>query len=80
MRREASLLTGPTSSWACSQSRDGSYYSVLLEYLRTGDLVVPQTMKMESVLREAEFCSISLNTYNKELELRHDGLFASIKT
>eukprot|EP01114_Cavostelium_apophysatum_P024179 TRINITY_DN9393_c0_g1_i1.p1 TRINITY_DN9393_c0_g1~~TRINITY_DN9393_c0_g1_i1.p1 ORF type:complete len:306 (-),score=51.70 TRINITY_DN9393_c0_g1_i1:121-972(-) len=55
--------------------RDGQYFTVLLEYLRTGDLVIPNGMKKSSVLREAEFYSIPITKNSKEQELRTDGMY-----
>jgi len=38
--------------------RDGKYFEPILEYLRTGDVVIPEGMVVSSVLREAEFFGI----------------------
>jgi len=39
--------------------RDGKYFECILEYLRTGDIVIPDAF-LDSVLREAEFYGIKL--------------------
>jgi len=39
--------------------RDGKYFEYILEYLRTGDIVIPDNYH-DSVLREAEFYGIKL--------------------
>uniref|UniRef100_A0A6B2LEQ8 Potassium channel tetramerisation-type BTB domain-containing protein n=1 Tax=Arcella intermedia TaxID=1963864 RepID=A0A6B2LEQ8_9EUKA len=38
--------------------RDGKYFEPILEFLRTGDVVVPKNMNLNSVIREAEFFGI----------------------
>lgn len=39
---------------------DGKYFEPLLEFLRTGQLVIPNTMDPRCVLRESEFYGIAL--------------------
>lgn len=54
----------------------GQYFQVLLEYLRTGDLVIPDNLRKESVMREAEFYNIPLLKPTKEVTLRNDGMYS----
>jgi len=39
--------------------RDGKYFETILEYLRTGDVVIPDGLAVSSVVREAEFYGVS---------------------
>jgi hypothetical protein len=40
--------------------RNGSYFAPILDYLRNGTLIVPQGLKLESILQEASFYSIDV--------------------
>lgn len=40
--------------------RDGEYFKPILEYLRTGELVIPDNMPLKCILREAQFYCIDL--------------------
>lgn len=56
--------------------RDGQYFAVLLEFLRTGELLVPPPLRREAVLREAAFYLIELDpaTTGKRRP-RNDGVY-----
>jgi len=57
--------------------RDGQYFSPILEYLRTGELVIPPNMEENSVLREADFYGVGLQAISKEgnLPIMDDGVY-----
>jgi hypothetical protein len=48
--------------------REGSYFGVILEYLRTGELFVPPTVPLIGVRREAEFYGIEIPTLAESVE------------
>jgi len=56
------LLNGKTASAKVGEhffiDRDGKYFEPILEYLRTGDVVIPKGMNVSSIVREAEFYGI----------------------
>lgn len=39
--------------------RDGNYFEPILNYLRTGQMIVPANIPKEAILIEAEFYSVS---------------------
>jgi hypothetical protein len=45
----------------------GQYFEPILEYLRTGDLIIPQHLSREAVQREADFYAIPLPSEKKTL-------------
>ena len=59
--------------------RDGQYFAVLLEYLRTGSVIIPPHMSVSSVHREAGFFEISLPPTAIHMppppQLRYDGIY-----
>lgn len=42
--------------------RDGQYFKVILEFLRTGDFVIPAHMDPACIAREAQFYSVEIPT------------------
>jgi len=61
--------------------RDGQYFSPLLEYLRTGDVEIPEHMSVSSVVREAEFYGIKypLCESSPSLSFINDEWLARVK-
>lgn len=59
--------------------RDGQYFAVLLEYLRTGQVIVPPYMSASSVQREAAYFEIALPPSAIQMppppQLRYDGIY-----
>jgi len=63
--------------------RDGKYFEPILEFLRTGELVIPQHFTRKAVQREADFYAISLPPEKKSIsdsgEMIQNGIFISTK-
>lgn len=55
--------------------RDGQYFAVLLEFLRTGDLIIPPPLRREAVLREAAFYLIDIEGPPTHPKPRTDGVY-----
>jgi len=55
--------------------RDGKYFEPILEYLRTGDVVIPRDISLKSVVREANFYNLEfpLHEESGSLEFITDG-------
>lgn len=47
--------------------RDGQYFQPLLEWFRTGDLSIPPSMNVNSVLREADFYCLQIKANNDHI-------------
>jgi len=56
------LVNGKTTALRIGEAffidRDGKYFEPILEFLRTGDVVLPPGMSASSVIREAEFYGV----------------------
>ena len=48
--------------------REGKYFGVILEFLRTGELFIPEGMSMAAVRREAEFYGVDIPRLNDSVE------------
>jgi len=57
---EGKLSSTKDDNGAYFIDRDGQYFGPILEFLRTGDLVIPPSMEARSVLREASFYCVKL--------------------
>lgn len=54
--------------------RDGQYFGVLLEFLRTGELIIPPNLRRDAVLREAAFYLIDVDPIQQQ-KPRCDGVY-----
>lgn len=54
--------------------RDGQYFGVLLEFLRTGELIIPPSLRRDAVLREAAFYLIDTDPIQQRTP-RTDGVY-----
>ena len=57
--------------------RDGEYFRPILDYLRTGQLYIPNNLEEERVHKEAQYYSINLPTrkYILSNKVRNDGIY-----
>jgi len=76
---EGKIPTKKDETGAIFIDRDGQYFSVILEYLRTREVVVPPNLTRSSILREMAFYCISLDdNYLVNYPCIDDGIYFQV--